>query len=99
MWSATVERVPGAGTGKGGSVWTPLLDGIRVALRKVRVQKKPRSLRVQETVPLGERRFLAVVQWGNEQLLVGVTAQGIALLKSREQPADSGFAWEEGKEG
>jgi flagellar biogenesis protein FliO len=88
MWGATAEQVPQETTWKARAFRAPLWSRIRVLLRKVRVQKKPRSLRVQETLPLGERRFLAVVRWGNEQLLVGVTPQGIALLKSREQPTE-----------
>jgi hypothetical protein len=94
MWSTAAERTAAA-PWRGASFWKPLWHGLAAALRKVRVQKKPRSLSMQETLPLGERRFLAVVQWGNEKLLLGVTPQGISLLESRAQKKARGFAWEE----
>jgi hypothetical protein len=94
MWSAVAERTTAAPS-RNAPLWKPLWNGLAAALRKVRVQKKPRSLRMQETLPLGERRFLAVVQWGNEKLLLGVTPQGISLLESHAQNEARGFAWEE----
>jgi flagellar biogenesis protein FliO len=75
--------------------WKPLWNWLTGVLGKVRVQKKQRALRLEETLPLGERRFLAVVQWENETLLVGVTPQSISLLEPRTKKDASGFAREE----
>jgi flagellar biogenesis protein FliO len=51
-------------------------------LEKARIQKKLRALRIEETLPLGEKRFLALVRWNGETLLVGVTPQNITLLQA-----------------
>jgi len=50
-------------------------------LAKVRIQRKVHALRVEETLPLGDKRFLALVRWNDETLLVGVTPQNITLLE------------------
>jgi flagellar biogenesis protein FliO len=74
---------PGLGTWTSAGFWKPLGKALKAVLGKIRIQKKHRTLRLEETLPLGERRFLAVVQWESEKLLVGVTPQGIALLEPR----------------
>ena len=94
MPSAIVERAT-AGPWRSEAWWKLPWDGFTAALSKVRVRKKHRALRLQETLPLGERRFLAVVQWGNEKLLLGVTAQSISLLEPHAKKEASGYAWEE----
>ena len=43
-------------------------------------RQRGRKLRLRETLPLGEKRFLAVVQFEQEQFLVGGTGQSISLL-------------------
>ena len=65
--------------------WRPLCSGVKDELGKVQVRKKDRALSLQETLPLGERRFLALVRWQNETLLVGVTQQSITLLEPRAE--------------
>jgi flagellar biogenesis protein FliO len=74
-----------------------LWHGLSAFYGKIRVQKKPRRLRIEETLPLGERRYLAVVQWENVRLLLGVTAQGISLLEPRAKQSDQGAGQEEKK--
>src|SRR5215475_818236 len=49
-------------------------------LRRVRVRKTPRSLQICETLSLGDRRVLLVVQVERRRLLIGATNQSIALL-------------------
>ena len=53
-----------------------------------------KRLRLCETLPLGEKRFLAVVQFEQQQFLVGGSGDSIALLtqlpfteQNSEQPA------------
>jgi Flagellar biosynthesis protein, FliO len=94
MWTATAEKIT-ATPWKRAEFWRSLWRGLSAALGKVRVQKKTRSLRIQETLPLGERRYLAVVQWDNEKLLLGVTPQSISLLKPHAKKGTPGFVWEE----
>jgi flagellar protein FliO/FliZ len=41
---------------------------------------KPRRLRLCESLPLGERRFVAVVEFGRERFLLGGTPSSLVLL-------------------
>jgi Flagellar biosynthesis protein, FliO len=51
--------------------------------------RRERRLRLCETVSLGERRFVALIQFDDQPLLVGVTGNSITLLT---QPASCGPA-------
>jgi hypothetical protein len=54
-----------------------------------------RRLRVTETLSLGNRGFVALIECGSEQLLIGGTAHSLALLA--KLPSKSGaFVEEEG---
>jgi flagellar biogenesis protein FliO len=53
-------------------------------------QQRNKRLRVSETVSLGEKRFLAVVQIDREQFLVGGSASSVSMLTRLENP--TGFA-------
>jgi flagellar biogenesis protein FliO len=57
-----------------------LIDSIGSFLRSVKVRRRERSLRICETLPLGDKRFLAVVQIEGRRLLIGATNQSIAVL-------------------
>lgn len=60
------------------------LRRILVALSNVfggiRFRRRERSLRICESLPLGDKRFLAVVQFENRRFLIGATNQSISLL-------------------
>jgi flagellar biogenesis protein FliO len=43
-------------------------------------RRTPRSLRLCESLPLGERRFVAVVEFEEARFLVGGTASSMVLL-------------------
>jgi len=96
MWTIAAPESAAVPARSAAAVLKALWNSIAAMLRKVHVQKKPRALRLEETLPLGERRFLAVVRWRNEKLLIGVTPQMISLLgaPSNHEPSP-GFAWEE----
>jgi len=55
-------------------------------------RRSPRRLRLCETLPLGDRRFVAVVEFEGARFLLGGTATTLVLLSrlehgaSREQP-------------
>jgi len=53
---------------------------LRALLRSVHVRRSERSLRLCETLPLGEKRLLAVVEFGRQRLLIAATSQSISLL-------------------
>lgn len=50
-------------------------------LRSIKIQKKARTLHLAETLPLGEKRFVAVVEWHKEKFLLGITPHTITLLE------------------
>ncbi len=56
------------------------LRTVRALLLSVRVRRGERSLRICETLPLGEKRLLAVVQFEGRRFLIGATNQSICLL-------------------
>lgn len=66
------------GTGTGGQQgwWRRLTDGLR--LRGLR--SRPRRLRLCEMLPLGERRFVAVIECDQQQFLIGGSATQVQLL-------------------
>lgn len=49
-------------------------------LRSVKVRRRERAFRLCETLPLGEKRFLAVVQFEQKRFLIGATSNAITLL-------------------
>ncbi|HUX65957.1 MAG TPA: flagellar biosynthetic protein FliO [Terriglobales bacterium] len=53
---------------------------LRSWLAKPRVRRRERRLRLVETLPLGERRFVAVVSIDGHEFLVGATPQSLSLL-------------------
>lgn len=50
------------------------------AAAKMRRRTHAKKLRVTDTVPLGERRFVAVVQFEKERFLIGGCSGAISLL-------------------
>lgn len=54
--------------------------------QRVKVQQSHKTLRVCESVSLGEKRFVAIVQVDDERFLIGGSAASVALL-SRLQEA------------
>jgi len=65
-----------------GSFLLSLLTRVRSVVGSINVRRNPRRLKVSESVSLGEKRFIAVVEFEDRRFLVGVTPQNIALLQS-----------------
>jgi flagellar biogenesis protein FliO len=61
----------------------------RELFRAVRIRRRERTLRLCETVSLGDKRFVAVVQFERRRFLLGVTPQTVSLLQGlgEEEPA------------
>jgi flagellar biogenesis protein FliO len=53
-------------------------------------RRSARRLRLSETLSLGEKRFLAVVQFQQQEFLVGGTGSSIALLARLNGPEAPG---------
>ncbi len=72
------ERMSSAFSRRGSDLWRwASLVYRRLLLTR---QRSPRQLRLCETLSLGERRFVAVVQVGQTRFLLGGTPQSLALL-------------------
>ena len=61
---------------------------MRNALEGVRIGKAPRRLRLCETLSLGERRFVAVIEFETERFLVGGGTGSVNLLARLGEAAD-----------
>lgn len=75
-------------------LFRPVLEAIARALRQIHVRRKIHTLHLQETLALGDKRFLAVIEWKNEKLLIGVTPHTITLLEPQAEKEVRKFAWE-----
>jgi hypothetical protein len=53
-------------------------------------KRPPRRLRLSETLALGERRFVAVVEFDRSRFLVGGTANSLVLLARLESDSGEG---------
>ncbi len=63
-----------------GAVWRAALKTLGQWTRSLAKIRKPRRLRVSETLSLGERRFLAVIEFDRQEFLVGGTGSSLELL-------------------
>jgi hypothetical protein len=57
-------------------------------LSRFHVRTHVRRLRVIETVSLGEKRFISIVEVDGERLLIGGGGEGVRLLKSLGQEGE-----------
>jgi len=55
---------------------------IRSVFSKVNIQRRPRRLKLCETLSLGEKRILALVECENQRFIVAATAENISLLQT-----------------
>jgi len=65
------------------SIFLDLVARVRDGFER---RRSSRRLRLQETLSLGEKRFLAVVQFQQQEFLVGGTGNSIALLARLDAP-------------
>ena len=64
--------------------------------RGIAVRRRPRTMHLCETLPLGERRFLAVVMVERQKFLVGTAGNSIALLARLPSNGDDELGVTEG---
>jgi flagellar biogenesis protein FliO len=67
------------------TVWVSALKNLWQWSRRAVKVRKPRRLRVCETLSLGERRFLAVIEFDREEFLVGGTGSSLELLAKLQE--------------
>jgi flagellar biogenesis protein FliO len=63
----------------------------------MRIGRAPRRLRLCESLPLGERRFVAVVEFENARFLLGGTPSALVLLSRLADRAEHAEVDEEMK--
>jgi flagellar biogenesis protein FliO len=76
VWSPSAEAKAGQAEGPGSRFLSFL--GRFVALASAR--RRERRLRLCEMLALGDKRFVAVVEYGQEKFLLAGTPQNISLL-------------------
>lgn len=64
------------------SLMTLLWTRARTALAGVKVQRRQHRLRLCESLSLGDKSRIAVVEYNNQRLLIAVTSHNISLLQS-----------------
>jgi flagellar biogenesis protein FliO len=57
-------------------------------ISSVSVHRRERRLRLCEMLPLGEKRFVAVVEYGTQKFLLAGTPQTISLLRYLDANSD-----------
>jgi flagellar biogenesis protein FliO len=55
-------------------------SALKWVMQRARAQQSRKNLRICETVSLGEKRFVAVVQVNEERFLIGGSASAVSLL-------------------
>ena len=68
---------------------TRLLVTVRKAVRHVKVRRTQRSLHVCESLALGDRRFLLLVQCDRRRYLIGAATQSITLIDRLDEKSDA----------
>jgi flagellar biogenesis protein FliO len=69
--------LPSAHKSLGATLWLR----VRAAFSKVNIQRRPRSLKVCETLSLGDKRLLILVECENQRFLLAATTQNISLIQ------------------
>ena len=68
---------------------------IRAALGTVSIQRRERRLRLCESLSLGEKRLIALVECEDQRFLVAATAENICLLQALGvKPTEKDFSGE-----
>jgi flagellar biogenesis protein FliO len=63
-----------------------LFARLRTLWSLVTIRRRARSLRIAETVSLGDKRFVAVLEFERQRFLIGVTSQSVSLLQGLGAP-------------
>ena len=76
-------------TSKQSSPFSGLLGRFIDFIKLVRIEPRQRRLRLCESLALGEKRSIAVVEFERQRFLLGISSSGISLLQCLD-PAASG---------
>ena len=73
---------------RGADFLLKVLSEMWARVPQVRVRQNRRRLTVCESVPLGDKRFVAVIQIDDKQFLVGGASNSVSLLAQLDKPAE-----------
>lgn len=76
------ELAEGARRGLLASLWASLWTRVRATTAGVSIRRRERRLQLCETLSLGEKRMIAVVQFDDQRYLIAATPQNISLLQA-----------------
>ena len=62
------------------------LRAFRSFLTRARSSRTQKTLHLRETLPLGEKRFVAVVEVDQERFLIGASANSVSMLARLQAP-------------
>lgn len=69
--------------------WRKISRAVAKWIAKHRPQTQPRRLRLRESVVLGEKRFVAVIEFEHQRFLIGGAAQSVQLLARLDSPSSA----------
>ncbi len=78
-------HVAAGGAAAASSDWRDPFERLGGFLRRLFAGREPRRLRLCETLSLGNRGYVAVVRYRQQQFLVGGTSNSVALLARLEE--------------
>ena len=93
MGSAAMDSVLRSAPGLPAKLLAQLLAKSRRLWTSVKIRRRERSLRLCETLSLGEKRLVAVLECERQRYLIGITNQSIVLLHDlgeSKRPANDG---------
>ena len=83
--SAALDAAP-----KHTSPFSGFLERLLHLIKSVRIEHRQRRLRLCESLALGEKRSVAVVEFEDQRFLLGLSSSGISLLQSLGPAPSSG---------
>jgi flagellar biogenesis protein FliO len=66
-----------------------ILNGMLSGIRTIGRSRRQRSMRLCETLPLGDRRYLALVEVDGHRFLVGAAGNSLSLLARLSLPPEA----------
>ena len=73
---------PAPDSGLPGGLAARVLSFLRTIFPGVKIQRRNRSLRLSESLSLGDKRIIAVVEYEDKRFLLAATAESISLLQT-----------------
>lgn len=70
-------------------VWGALWRRLSRYWNVIRIERAPRQMHVRETLQIGEKRQLLVVEVGERQLLIGAAGNCLTMLAELERYSDA----------